>query len=150
TFNGAAVLDPGAIELRRQDGSLVGLHADISLLGGKTVAVLTFVGTEFVGGSLSDGSYTLTVRAGHVHDRWGRELDGDGNGSAGGDRVDGFFRLFGDGDGDHDVDHADLDLMLSSFGKSSGEAGFLWFLDYDGGGDVGGRDMAQFNQRRRS
>src|SRR5207237_6365409 len=44
TFGRAAVLDPGAIELHRQDGSLVGLHADISILGGKTVAVLTFIG----------------------------------------------------------------------------------------------------------
>src|SRR5207253_10493838 len=91
TFSGAAILDPGAIELRRQDGSLVGLHADISILGGKTVAVLTFVGTEFVGGSLADGSYTLTVRADGVHDRWGRELDGDGNGVAGGDHIESFF-----------------------------------------------------------
>src|SRR5712691_12391273 len=115
TFNGTAILDPGAIELRRQDGSLVDAQVSISLIGGKTVAVLTFTGSEFVGGSVADGSYTLTVRADHVHDRWGRELDGDGNGSSGGDRVDGFFRLFGDTDGDRDVDHADLDVMLSSF-----------------------------------
>src|SRR6266581_193612 len=119
-----------------------------SSCGGKTVAVLTFAGSEFVGGSLADGSYTLTIRADRVHDRWGRELDGDGNGSAGGDRVDGFSRLFGDTDGDRDVDHADLDLMLSSFRKSRGDVGFLWFLDYDGDGDVDGLDMAQFNQRR--
>lgn len=150
TFDGAAILDPKAIELRRQDGSLVDEHFNISLLGGKTVAVLTFAGTEFVGGSLADGSYTLTVHANRVHDRWGRELDGDGNSSAGGDRVDGFFRLFGDTDGDHDVDHADLDMMLSSFHKSRGDTGFLWFLDFDGNGDVDGRDMAQFNHRRPS
>jgi hypothetical protein len=150
TFGGAAALDPGAIELRRQDGSLVNSDVSISLVGGKTVAVLTFAGAEFVGGSLADGDYTLTVRADLVHDRWGRELDGDGDGSPGGDRVDSFFRLFGDSDGDHDVDHADLDLMLSSFGKNRGEAGFLWFLDYEGDGGVGGLDMAQFNQRRQT
>ena len=149
TFAGAAVLDPGAIELRRQDGTLVDAQVSISLVGGKTVAVLTFAGPEFVGGSLADGGYTLTVRADRVHDRWGRELDGDGDGSPGGDRADTFFRLFGDADGDRDVDHADLDLMLGSFGKSRDEAGFLWFFDYDGGGDVDGQDMAQFNLRRR-
>src|SRR5437870_5230115 len=132
TFSGAAILDPGAIELRRQDGSLVDFQLAVSAVGGQTVAVLTFTGTEFIGGSLADGSYSLTVHADLVHDRWGRELDGDGNGSAGGDRVDGFFRLFGDSDGDRDVDHADLDLMLSSFGKSRGDVGFLWFLDYEG------------------
>jgi hypothetical protein len=147
TFNGAAILDPGAIELRRQDGSLVGLHADISILGGKTVAVLTFVGTEFVGGSLADGSYSLTVRADLVHDRWGRELDGDGNGSAGGDRVDGFFRLFGDSDGDGDVDRLDRDHFRSAFGKSATDVGYLWYFDFDGDGDVDGLDNGQFNRR---
>src|SRR5439155_1176772 len=124
SYCGAAILDPGAIELRRQDGSLVGLHADISILDGKTVAVLIFVGTEFVGGSLADGSYTLTVRADRVHDRWGRQLDGDGDGTVGGDRVDGFFRLFGDSDGDRDVDWQDRDLFRSAVGKSATDAGF--------------------------
>jgi arylsulfate sulfotransferase len=147
TFGGAAVLDPGAIELRRQDGSLVNARVSISLLDGKTVAVLTFAGPEFVGGSLADGSYTLTVRAELVHDRFGRELDGDGDGSAGGDRVDGFFRLFGDSDGDHDVDGQDRDLFRSAYNKSAGEAGYLWYFDFDGDGDVDGRDNGQFNRR---
>ncbi len=56
--------------------------------------------------------------------------------------------MFGDTDGDGDVDHADLDVMLSSFRKSRGDVGFLWFLDYDGDGRVHGLDMAQFNERR--
>jgi hypothetical protein len=147
TFSGAAILDPGAIELRRQDGSLVDAQFSIALVNGKTVAALTFAGTEFIGGSLADGSYTLTVRADHVHDRWGRELDGDGDGSAGGDRADGFFRLFGDGDGDGDVDEYDRDFFRSPFKKSAGEAGYLWFFDFDGDGDVDGLDNGQFNRR---
>src|SRR5262245_15764207 len=147
TFGGAAVLDPGAIELRRQDGTLVNVRLSISLVNGKTVAVLTFAGPEFVGGSLADGSYTLTVRADRVHDRWGRELDGDGNGSAGGNRVDAFFRLFGDSDGDGDVDGQDRDLFRSAFGKPAGEAGYLWYFDFDGDGDVDGLDNGEFNRR---
>src|SRR5436309_9197422 len=147
TFSGAATLDPGAVELRRQDGTLVGARVSISLVDGKTVAVLTFAGPEFVGGSLADGSYSLTVRADRVHDRWGRELDGDGDGSAGGDRVDGFFRLFGDSDGDHDVDQLDRDLFRSAFKTSAGEAAYLWYFDFDGDGDVDGRDNGQFNRR---
>jgi arylsulfate sulfotransferase len=147
TFNGAAILDPGAIELRRQDGSLVRLHADISILGGKTVAVLTFLGTEFIGGSLADGSYTLTVRSDRVHDRWGAELDGDGNGSAGGDRVDGFFRLFGDSDGDRHVDVRDLLRFLGAFGSRTGDPNYLWYLDYDGNGAVGVLDLVQLVHR---
>src|SRR5437016_10770789 len=132
TFSGAAILDPGAIELRRQDGSLVDAQVSISLVNGKTVAVLTFAGTEFVGGSLADGSYTLTVLADRVHDRWGRELDGDGDGSAGGDQVDGFFRLFGDADGDGHVDQQDRDLFRSAFSAKAGDAGYRWYFDFDG------------------
>jgi hypothetical protein len=147
TFGGAAVLDPGAIELRRQDGSLVGAQLSVSLLNGKTVAVLTFGGSEFVGGSLADGNYTLTVLADHVHDRWGRELDGDGNGSAGGNRVDSFFRLFGDSDGDGDVDQQDRDRFRSAFKTSAAEPGYLWYFDFDGDGDVDGLDNGQFNRR---
>jgi type 1 fimbria pilin len=147
TFSGAAILDPGAIELRRQDGSLVDAQVNISLVGGKTVAVLTFAGPEFVGGSLADGSYTLTVRADRVHDRWGRELDGDGDGAAGGNRVDGFFRLFGDADGDGRVDEQDRRAFRSAFRTLVGESGYLWYFDFDGDGDVDGRDNGQFNRR---
>jgi len=147
TFGGAAVLDPGALELRRQDGSLVDAQVSISVVGGKTVAVLTFAGPEFVGGSLADGSYTLTVRADRVHDRWGRELDGDGDGSPGGDRVESFFRLFGDSDGNGDVDGQDRDLFRPAFGATAGDAGYLWYFDFDGDGDVDGLDNGQFNRR---
>jgi hypothetical protein len=147
TFIGAAILDPDAIELRRQDGSLVDAQVNISLLNGKTVAVLTFVGTEFVGGSLADGSYTLTVRADLVHDRWGRELDGDGNGSAGGDGVDGFFRLFGDSDGNGKVDVHDLLGFLGHFGSRAGNSDYLWYLDYDANGTVGVLDLLQLVHR---
>jgi hypothetical protein len=147
TFSGAAILDPGAIELRRQDGSLVDARISISLVDGKTVAVLSFSGPEFIGGSLADGQYTLTVLADRVHDRWGRELDGDGDGSAGGNRVDGFFRLFGDSDGDGDVDRLDRDAFRSAFKTNAGDAGYLWYFDFDGDGEVDGQDNGQFNRR---
>jgi hypothetical protein len=147
TFDGAAVLDPGAIELRRENGTLVDAHISISLVGSKTVAVLTFAGGEFVGGSLADGNYTLTVLADHVHDRWGRELDGDGDGTSGGDRVDAFFRLFGDSDGDHDVDGVDRDRFRSAFKSKAGDPSYLWYFDFDGDGDVDGLDNRQFNRR---
>ena len=147
TFSGAAILDPGAIELRRQDGSLVNATFSISLVNGKTAAVLTFAGPEFIGGSLADGSYTLTVLADHVHDRWGRELDGDGDGSPGGDYAYGFFRLFGDADGDGHVDEQDRQLFRSAFKTTAGDAGYLWYIDFYGDGNVDGLDNGQFNRR---
>jgi hypothetical protein len=147
TFDSVVTIDPGAFELRREGGGLVDLQFTTSVVAGKTVAVLTFVGSDIIGGSLADGSYSLTVRADRVHDRFGRELDGDGDGLPGGDRVDGFFRLFGDSDGDGHVDQSDRDLFRSAFKTSAGDAGSLWYFDFDGDGYVDGRDNGQFNRR---
>jgi hypothetical protein len=61
--------------------------------------------------------------------------------------VDSFFRLFGDSDGDGDVDQHDRDVFRSAFKTSAGEIGYLWYLDFDGDGDVDGRDNGQFNRR---
>jgi arylsulfate sulfotransferase len=147
TFDGSAVLDPGAIELRRQDGTLLNAAVNISTVGGKSVAVLSFAGREFVGGSLADGSYTLTVRADRVHDRWGRELDGDSDGAAGGDRVERVTRLFGDGDGNGRIDGEDRVPFRSAFGTRVGDDAYRSWFDFDGDGDVDGRDNGQFNRR---
>jgi hypothetical protein len=145
TFGGEVTLDPGAFEVTRQDGSPVELSVAASVVGGRTVAVLTFTGSDLVGGSLADGRYTLTVRADRVHDRWGRLLDGDGDGSAGGDRADVFSRLFGDADGDGDVDRQDRDRFRAAFKTAA--AGYLWYFDFDGDGDVDGHDNGQFSRR---
>ena len=144
-FGGAAVLDPGAIELRRQDGTAVNFEVATSTAAGRTVAVLTFALPEFIGGSLSDGSYALTVRADRVHDRWGRQLDGDGDGLAGGDRVAAFSRLFGDSDGSGMVAWPDRELFRAAFKTRGIEAGYSWFFDFDGAGEVDGRYNGQFN-----
>ena len=147
TFDGGAVLDPGAIELRRRDGTPLDVRTAVTDAGGRTTASLTFAGAEFIGGSLADGRYTLTVHADRVHDRWGRELDGDGDGSAGGDRVDAFFRLFGDADGDGQVDGVDRGVFRSAFKTDRSDDDYRWYFDFDGDGDIDGRDNGQFNRR---
>jgi hypothetical protein len=147
TFDGPVTLDPGAFDLSRPDGTPVELAIAASVVDGRTVAVLTFAGPDVVGGSLADGSYTLTVLADHVHDGFGRELDGDGNGSAGGNRVDGFSRLFGDSDGDGHVDGLDRAAFRTVFKTSAGDPGYLWYFDFDGDGNVDGLDNGQFNRR---
>jgi len=147
TFDRVVTLDPGAFGLQREDGSAVGLNVETSVVSGRTVAVLTFTGSGIIGASLADGGYTLTIRGNHIRDEVGRELDGDRDGNGGGDRTDAFFRLFGDSDGDRDVDGLDRDLFRSAFGKRAGDVGFLWYFDFDGDGDVDGRDNGQFNRR---
>jgi hypothetical protein len=99
TFDRLVTVDPGAFELRQQGGSLVELSVGTSIVNGRTVAAIAFAGPDIVGGSLADGNYTLSIRSDLVHDAFGRSLDGDANGAAGGDHTDAFFRL-GDSDGD--------------------------------------------------
>jgi hypothetical protein len=140
-------IDAGAFELVRQDNSAVALNVAASVVNGRTVAVFTFTEADLVGGSLAEGNYVLTIRGDHIHDRFGRELDGDGNGVAGGDRSDAFFRLFGDSDGDGDVDGLDRDAFRSAFKSSVGNPDYLWYFDFDGDGNVDGHDNGQFNRR---
>ena len=147
TFDRVVTFDPGAFGLQRDDGTEINFNVAASDVDGRTIAVLTFTGSGNIGGSLADGNYTLTIRGDRIRDLVGRELDADRDGNGGGDRVDEFFRLFGDSDGDSDVDRLDRDFFRSAFKKSVGEEGYLWYLDFDADGDVDGRDNGQFNRR---
>jgi len=147
TFDRVVTFDPGAFSLVGEGGSEIGLDVAESEVGGRTIAVLTFTGAGLIGGSLADGNYTLVTRGDHIRDEVGRELDGDRDGNGGGDRVDAFFRLYGDSDGDRDVDWLDRDLFESAFMMSADQAGYLWYFDFDGDGDVDGLDNGQFNRR---
>jgi hypothetical protein len=89
TFSTQVALNPGALGVQRQDGSDVGLNVITSVVGGKTIAVVTFTGNDIVDGSLPDGTYTLTVHSSLVHDGTGQSLAQDATLS--------FFRLLGDG-----------------------------------------------------
>jgi hypothetical protein len=147
TFSTVVHLDPGAFGLVRQGGGAIGLQVTEAVVDGRTVATLIFVGADVIGGSLADGHYTLTINGGLVHDGFGNALDGAGTGVVGSDRVDTFFRLFGDADGDGVVDARDRDLFRSAFKTRAGDPGYLWYFDYDGDGEVDGRDNGQFNRR---
>jgi hypothetical protein len=144
TFDGPVTVAAGAFKLQRADGQHVGLELALSEAGGRTVATLTFKGSTVIGGSLSDGKYTLIIRANRIRDRFGRSLDGDRDGLAAGDFRDEFFRRFGDGDGDDDVDRGDWDLFLSSFGARDRDANYLWYFDYEADGRVFLSDLVQF------
>jgi acetyl esterase/lipase len=147
TFSTVVQLDPGAFALVRQDGGVIQFQVAQAVVDGRSVATLTFSGAGILGGSLADGHYTLTIHGDRVHDGFGQALDGAGTGVAGSNRVDTFFRLFGDSDGDGVVDARDRDLFRSAFRTRAGEAGYLWYFDYDGDGAVDGRDNGQFNRR---
>lgn len=120
----------------------------------ETIAVLTFsgAGTEF--DSLADGNYTLSVAAGQVAGNFGMNLDGNGDGAAGDDFVSptapnpgAIFRLFGDGDGDRDVDSMDFLAFRGTNGLNSGDPGFNPHFDFDFDGDVDSGDFLEFRAR---
>jgi hypothetical protein len=122
-FSSVVTFAPSAFELRRQEGGLVNLQVATSVVGDHTVAVVTFTGAGITAGSLQDGHYTLTIRGSQVHDPFNVALDGAGTGVPGSDRVDTFFRLFGDSNGDGHVDVQDLLAFLSTFGRHAGDPG---------------------------
>jgi VCBS repeat-containing protein len=144
-FDSRVTIDSGAFELWQQGASkplklelLLGEQSD------HTLARLTFKSHFVVGGSLPDGNYRLIVRGDKIRDAAGRLLDGDGDGSAGGNRVDEFFRRFGDTDGDDDVDCFDAEVFESTFNKRSHQSGYLWYLDYNANGRIWAEDLALF------
>lgn len=91
--------------------------------------------------SLADGKYKLTLFGGIIVDTGGEAIDGDGDGSAGGDYVTGdgkVQRIFGDIDVDGDVDAADFIQFRLAFGGTN--SGF----DIDADGSVSLTDFIRF------
>jgi hypothetical protein len=135
-FSDVMTFDPGAFVLTKADGSTVNVNVSTSVVNGKTVAVLTLTGDDIIGGSLADGRYSLTIVASKVHDSQGRTLVKD--------RVENFFRLFGDTQGRGLVDNLDLAIFRNAFHKKRGEDGYLWYLDYYNRGIIDDDSAARF------
>jgi uncharacterized delta-60 repeat protein len=140
-----------AFTLVRTGGGAVNFTANVSVEFGGTVVVLNnFTGPETDFGSLRDGRYTLTALASQIS-AGGQALDGDANGTPGGDFVfgdqQGLFRFFGDINGDRHVDIADFALFSSSFNLSTGQTGFLAAFDFNNDGHIDIADFGQFSIR---
>jgi len=107
------------------------------------VITITFNDATFAptGGSLIDGLYTLTLVASKIQGAGG-SFDGDGNGVGGDNQTLLTHRLFGDNDGDRDVDAQDFGAFRAAFGGTSNLA-----FDFDGDGDVDAQDFGQFRSR---
>ena len=113
------------------------------VIDGKTVATLTFSGTGTTAGSLDDGNYSLTILD-SITDALGNQLDGDGDGSAGGNATDDFFRLFGDSNGDGTVNIIDFFQFRNTFGDPDN---FDPRFDVNGDGVINILDFFQFRSR---
>ena len=158
TFDQILVLDAGvfSVQQRGATGGPVDVSYTTSDVGGKTVATLTFSGA-FVesSGSLADGNYDLTIDATKARTATDVPLDGDRDGTAGGDyqlgtaAADAFFRLFGDRDGSRSVGLIDYAYLLNTFGKRTGDEAFDPQFDHDISGSVGFLDYAFFLEQYR-
>jgi large repetitive protein len=140
TFSEVVTLAAGAFEIRGAAGDLTPATVTwtTQVVGGKTVAMLTFSGTDAIGGSLADDSYTLWVRADGV------------TGLAGPMAADAsfaFYRLFGDGNGDGVVDEDDLLAFASAYGTGSGGPGYQDYFDYNADGVIDEDDLLAFADR---
>jgi hypothetical protein len=152
TFSELVTIDSGAFDvLGKGTGQLVAVAFTTLVQNGQTIATLTFSGDQTDYTSLKDGEYQLTVYGSKVHDSdTGTNLDGDNNGTFGGDRVfgaaaiDKFFRKFGDSNGDRAVDAGDYARFKMSLGNP---AQYKWYLDFNGDGNVDAGDLARFKMR---
>jgi hypothetical protein len=152
TFNEKVTLPSNpaaAFQLVGPNGAVaVQVALSLDATGTRTVAKLTFSGPNVINGSLADGRYSLTILSSQVHDANGQALDGDKNGVAGGDAVSGFFRLFGDSNGDGKVNTKDRTAFYAALGTLPGQAGYVWYFDYDGLNGVDRTvDLVQFRKR---
>jgi hypothetical protein len=151
TFNHPVSLGAGAFT--------IALHAGVTVTGnaGQTVGtlptlnwsspdggvtwVVTFSGAGVVGGSIADGVYDLTLNHAAVTDALGQTLAAD--------RVDTFFRLFGDINGDRQVNTlVDYTRFKAALGTNSTNAGYVAAFDYNADGQINTlTDYTQFKNR---
>lgn len=153
TFSDLLTVDAGALALHRLSGrryvTFAGVQQSQTVVDGKTVVTLTFAGRGFPGSSLTDGFYRLQVFGQRIRNAAGELLDGDGNGTAGGNYLTTFRRLFGDVDGNGRVDALDLNAWRQTSAGNPDYAHLLTALDYDANGLLNNVDWNQFRRRLR-
>ncbi len=96
--------------------------------GANQMVKLTFSVNAITGGSLPDGYYQLWY-----------------NGAAA--PVLTFFRLFGDSNGDSQVDATDQIAFLAANGSTKGTTTYKSYFDFDGDGTIDVTDVTHFQQR---
>ncbi len=140
TFNQPVVLAAGAITLNllSQTGgaSTPITNFNLNSPDGGTTWVLTFTDPSYVGGSLPDGAYEVSVSALGVTGQ-GLNMAADQNFT--------FYRLYGDFEGTGAVTGDDFSQLVSLLGKATPES--LWYLDYDADGVISGTDFSEFVAR---
>lgn len=114
--------------------NLVGNVMTITFVAG------SFTSTTVAEPSLIDGNYTLTLVAANIQSPGGLLNNGV-------DQTLNFKRLFGDGDGNANVNADDFALFGNGFGASFGGANYNMAFDANLDGIIDADDFAQFGNR---
>ncbi|MBX9628182.1 MAG: Ig-like domain repeat protein, partial [Gemmataceae bacterium] len=162
-----AVADPGAFRLRTAGGVYLDIIVTDAATGRPLAAGATGVrevrlaprpGSPFTVAfarpdpwgysvGLADGNYFVEVRADAVTAN-GVRLDGDRDGSAGGDLSAQVFRFFGDVNGDRYVDRVDDGRFGAAFGGKPTDPADPVFFDVNQDGVLDATDRAAFLKNR--
>ena len=154
TFNTEVNLTGSAFVLTNLDTQAVlsTVQTSLSIAGGRTVAVLTFgdgtsvasrEGAGELANSLADGRYRLDVIASEVTSAAGAIAMASSE-SFGDQAADGFFRKYGDDDGNDVVNLFDFAAFRATFGLGALDPNFNSGLDEGGDGVVNLFDFAAF------
>ncbi len=151
TFDSEVTAPASAFTIKDRDSMVVmdSLVVNSSVIGGKTVSVLTFNAGNMVVSdsvrSLIDGDYQLDIVALQI-----ATVGGGPNMASdfafGDEAADAFFRKYGDQNGNNVVDLLDFADFRRTFGKSDGDAGYLGSLDSEGDNVIGLLDFAEFRR----
>ncbi|HEX8916519.1 MAG TPA: hypothetical protein VF796_29475, partial [Humisphaera sp.] len=146
-FNVPVTVKPAALVLRNlTTGATVPL-ASLKLAYDATTRTAKWTFPSFVGGSLPDGRWRATVDDAGATDAAGRLLDGDRNGTAGGDFAVQATRLFGDADGNGAVAPADVFAFFAAYPTARGDAAYRAKFDFNSDGNVSDFDRTAAEQR---
>ncbi|HEY1922517.1 MAG TPA: hypothetical protein VGG44_07100 [Tepidisphaeraceae bacterium] len=140
TFNESVLLAGGAITLNllSQTGgpSTPISNFNLNSPDGGTTWVLTFTNPSYIGGSLPDGAYEVSVSAAGV--------TGQGLNMAASQNFT-LYRLYGDFNGTNAVTGEDFTQLVQLLGRATNSSN--WYTDYDGDGVISGIDFTAFVSR---
>ena len=160
-FDTFVSVDTSAFELRKlglsnPSDAKVDLNVTLNQFIDHSEAIIEFSGSHVDQrtGSLLDGNYEIAIDGsmitGHAN---GVRLDADGDSQPGGVTVigdepaDAFFRLFGDRNGDRNVDVSDLAAFGLTYQKTASQTDYDELFDADADQDVDSRDFSELRRR---
>jgi hypothetical protein len=135
--------------------SATGVATNVTVLVVKFLATgnltVNFANADPLGNKvgLNDGNYFLNTIASLVTDGTGHQLDGDRNGTYGGNGHDEFWRLFGDSLGHRMVDALDAQKFGAAFGQSNPDTNAaFWYFDFNMDNAINATDQTAFNNNK--